>query len=1521
MNKQMQGARRYRATWLLGGLILTAGAFAQIRTDGSLGGGVSVLSGPNFVIPQSIGRLAGGNLFHSFSVFNINTGESARFTTASPGINNVISRVTGGSPSQIYGPLSLVAASGAPNFYFINPAGVTFGAGSSIDVPGAFHVSTANYLKFPDGNFYADPVRTSTFSSIDPVAFGFLGSTRGTLAITGTILSNSRGAISLSGSDIIVDRSAVATTTGDINLIAVGGTTAEVMPGSIMTATGNFDVLNGSVIGTEATASRKGGDITIAAGASRVMKGSYIATTTGTAQVAGAIQAGFSSLTIDGRGAPGLTGFSSLASMGDIGAGGSLAISVTGGTTIYGGGMIISDAYGLGRAGNLLLDTGWLALDGSGHSRGARITNRSYDGGAGTLDIRTGGSISLTNNSQISSDSFGSGQAGGIRLNAGGDVNVLAGSNVASNAYASGNAGSIGIVAENLRVDSTGSAPDLLTQISSQALYGSQGNAGSINISARNSVILSNGGKILTSTNDVGQAGDIQVRAGRLIVDGADYSGSTGIFSTSDFLGTGDAGTLTIDVAGDAQLLRSGEVSTSTWGQGNGGRIVFKANNLTIDGRGDLAGAGISSESTFSSSGRGGAVDVEVSGSLRIADIGSISSSTSSSGNAGSVSVRAGSLAIDGGALGLAGIESSSLLGGSGNAGNVSVAVSGDAHLTTYGYVRSDTWRSGSGGEIGVSVGGNLRLDRGGVISSTAGGSGDAGSIGIQVGGELIVGGGGRIRTDTKGSGNAGNIAIGADRVTLDRGNLRSLALILSDSEGAGSAGSIQINARSRINLADGGFISSDAYGSGNAGTVSLAAPNVRIGSVAAQVGAAVSSDTYGSGNAGRVAVTADDIWLTGGDTVYPSGILSASYWNESGVSGSGGTIDVRANQSLLVADLATISSSAYSTGHAGTVRVTVGGDLSVRNTATIASATFAEGNAGAVVVDAGSLTVDGRGNRSFYTGITSQAVIGSMGNAGDVTVNTAGRLSVLNGGAIDTNTWGGGNAGHVRIAAGSVLVDRGTPDIYTGITSSAGAGSSGDAGHVEVRADGDIALLRGGNISSLTMSSGNAGSVRVSANNLTIDRDTSTHVTGISSSAAAGSSGHAGNVEVVVNDQLLLARGGMIDSLTMESGNAGSVRVEAGAITLDRQGSDAITAITSLAAPGSTGNAGSVEVIAHGSLDLINGGRIDSATYGAGAAGAVRVAAGDIAVDGRASYDGVASTINAFAAQGSSGQTGQVAISATRGITVANGGELSLRNDATVADPAQLVPTMLTVSAPAIRLDGGEITAAATGNVAASGIRIDFGDRLSLDRGSITTSANAGNGGPIDIQDGRLLDLTNSQITTSVLGLRGNGGDIRIGAEALAMNTGFIQANTAAANASGGNVRIDVATLLPSGSTLFVGGQVPYRFAPGVYGFNVIQAAAPTGVSGTIEVSAPVLDVSGSLIGLSGKVLDSGGLGRNPCRTPGGNSFTLSGRGYYPVQAGGVLDGALLAPVVGSRRLGDRLGSFVGADRECGRV
>lgn len=277
---------------------------------------------------------------------------------------------------------------------------------------------------------------------------------------------------------------------------------------------------------------------------------------------------------------------------------------------------------------------------------------------------------------------------------------------------------------------------------------------------------------------------------------------------------------------------------------------------------------------------------------------------------------------------------------------------------------------------------------------------------------------------------------------------------------------------------------------------------------------------------------------------------------------------------------------------------------------------------------------------------------------------------------------------------------------------------------------------------------------------------------------------------------------------------------------------------------------------------------------------------------------DGYVSKISAAAADGSSGQTGSVGVAAND-ITLSNGGQISIENNAAVDKPDSLTPTSISVSAPRITLLNSQnaITTKSTGNVAAGSIRITASEKLYLDPSGITTTSNEGNGGAIDITAGTLW-LDNSQIATSVTGLAGNGGDISIAANSLIMNTGFVQANTAAANASGGLVSISAQNLIPSGNTLFLGGDTPHAFQPGVFGFNVIQAAAPTGISGMVQISSPTLDVSASLVGLNTRMMRNDDIARHPCENTGGSSLSSVGRGGLPLTGTDFLSpGQLLGP------------------------
>ncbi len=89
----------------------------------------------------------GSNLFHSFTHFNLNSGQIANFISH-PAIHNILTRVVGGNASLINGLLQVTG--GNSNLYIINPAGIIFGPNARLNIPGSFLATTASGIGFQD---------------------------------------------------------------------------------------------------------------------------------------------------------------------------------------------------------------------------------------------------------------------------------------------------------------------------------------------------------------------------------------------------------------------------------------------------------------------------------------------------------------------------------------------------------------------------------------------------------------------------------------------------------------------------------------------------------------------------------------------------------------------------------------------------------------------------------------------------------------------------------------------------------------------------------------------------------------------------------------------------------------------------------------------------------------------------------------------------------------------------------------------------------------------------------------------------------------------------------------------------------------------------------------------------------------------------------------------------------------------------------------------------------------------------
>ena len=196
----------------------------QVVTDGTVGSAGSVPHvGQSFLIGAGLGAQRNGNLFHSFSSFDLDAGETAVFQPpgSGPQVANVIARVTGGSPSTIDGTIDCEIP--GANFYLINPNGVVFGPDAQINVQGSFAVTTAANLKFADGvRFSAAKPTNPVLTTAAPVAFGFLGKSFSPITIQGAALIVPAGqALRVVGGGVSISQATLSAPSGRIDIAAV----------------------------------------------------------------------------------------------------------------------------------------------------------------------------------------------------------------------------------------------------------------------------------------------------------------------------------------------------------------------------------------------------------------------------------------------------------------------------------------------------------------------------------------------------------------------------------------------------------------------------------------------------------------------------------------------------------------------------------------------------------------------------------------------------------------------------------------------------------------------------------------------------------------------------------------------------------------------------------------------------------------------------------------------------------------------------------------------------------------------------------------------------------------------------------------------------------------------------------------------------------------------------------------------------------------------------------------------------
>ncbi|HBP90459.1 MAG TPA: hypothetical protein DD706_22545 [Nitrospiraceae bacterium] len=755
----------------------------------------------------------GANLFHSFGEFGVPTNNIANFLNDS-GLptNNILSRVTGGNPSNILGTIQ-TEGFGNANLFLMNPAGIVFGPNASLNVGGATHFTTADYLKLSDGvQFTALPSAQDALLSVAPVAaFGFLESNTASISVQESTLSVSQGqTLSLVGGDLIITGSTLNAPGGQIALASVAS------PGEILTGTlAQAPNINGqslSSLGTIQVSEQSVIDVSGNGGGTVLIRGGQFVLDNSTI-----------SANVTGPG-PTINGVESIGGGIDIQVhqnaeiltGSLLQTNVSGNSTpgvTYGATHIKADRIEIiGDPGFDFANGPFTVLQsnvasGSTGGNSGPITleaNSTYvqdfvdlhtitegTGNGGNIIFRSTGNLEL-NGPLLETDSFGPGNAGNIELtSAHGNIDMPNGPFISSQNSDTGAVGHILVSAPEGDV-SLSNFDSVLGQINTRNTVTEISGTGGIQITARDLTIEHSGIQIDNFTS--AQPGDLNVNlTGTLTLIGPDFN--TQLLTTT----RREARSANLNISAH-DILLTGErslVATETFRDGDGGALNIFTQNLEVKN-----GAQIRASSRFNPfptpgdaiitpSGAGGTINIKglasPADSIVIDGAGSgVFTDAQGTGSAGSTTLTAKQLTITSGGR----IEASTSAQGSGGTVNIMTDNTTISGMSSDGQTRSGIFSGTTGTDPGAGAGGtislvanqNFTLSKGATVSAKSDGMGDAGNINIT----------------------------GHDTILIDK------ATVITEAAQA-SGGTIKLTANGMIKVVD-STISSSVQGDANTG-------------------------------------------------------------------------------------------------------------------------------------------------------------------------------------------------------------------------------------------------------------------------------------------------------------------------------------------------------------------------------------------------------------------------------------------------------------------------------------------------------------------------------------------------------------------------------------------------------------------------------------------------------------------------------------------------------------------------------
>jgi filamentous hemagglutinin family protein len=459
---------------------------SSIEPDGTLGLEKSIVTdvGQQKILITGGAERGNNLLFHSFENFSVDNGKNVVFLPDAK-IENIISRVTGNSISNISGNLGV---EGNANLFLINPNGVIFNNGASLDLKGSFFASTADSLVFDNAfEFSASgkQVPPTLLKVSLPIGFRF-GATSANIVNKSDLQVTARNFVLLGGEVRF----------RDFNQVLAPGTNIEI--GSVSPESLVSISLSSSKFLLNYKDVKEFQNIYISQG--------FISTGDENGRSSGNIQLSGENIEF--------TDGAQIGNFNDGNAGGDISINASKSLLIIDKSSLNTGINENGSViGDIVIKTNRLILgnssfiDASNDSKGKILK-------PGNINIDANDSINVFGNSQISSQSFSENDAGNVNLKSA-RLFLRNGGQVSSTSVFASNGGNIDLdISELIEINGK-------TKFATSGLFARSngGNAGNIIIKNTKKIDLLNGGKISVSSKGAGSAGNINVDAGTILLD------------------------------------------------------------------------------------------------------------------------------------------------------------------------------------------------------------------------------------------------------------------------------------------------------------------------------------------------------------------------------------------------------------------------------------------------------------------------------------------------------------------------------------------------------------------------------------------------------------------------------------------------------------------------------------------------------------------------------------------------------------------------------------------------------------------------------------------------------------------------------------------------------------------------------------------------------------------------------------------------------------------------------------------